>query len=71
MVENPVESNCENNRKNQDALTAILLEGVIVFHAGDIASDHARALFDIALGEILFFAECAKRSPIIMAELFH
>jgi hypothetical protein len=33
---------------------------LVVFHARDIATDQTRALFDVALGEILFFAECAK-----------
>ena len=31
-----------------------------VFHTRDVAPEQARALFDVALGEFLFFAECAK-----------
>jgi hypothetical protein len=31
-----------------------------VFQAGDIAPEQARPLFNVALGEFLFFAECAK-----------
>ncbi len=34
--------------------------GVTVFHARDIASEESGSLFDCALGEFLFFAECAK-----------
>jgi hypothetical protein len=41
-----------------------------VFHTGDIAPDQARALFDVALREILFFAECAKAVAIIIRGLF-
>jgi hypothetical protein len=33
---------------------------VVVFYARDVASEQARSLFDVALGEILFFAERAK-----------
>jgi hypothetical protein len=31
-----------------------------IFHAGNVTAEQARTLFDVALGEFLFFAECAK-----------
>jgi hypothetical protein len=31
-----------------------------IFHARDVAAKQAGTLFDVALGEFLFFAECAK-----------
>src|SRR5260370_35066902 len=34
--------------------------GMAVFYAGDITTEETGALLDVALGEFLFFAECAK-----------
>jgi hypothetical protein len=31
-----------------------------IFDAGNVATKQAGSLFDVALGEFLFFAECAK-----------
>ena len=31
-----------------------------IFNAGNVAAKQPRSLFDVALGEFLFFAECAK-----------
>ncbi len=33
---------------------------VAIFNAGNVTTKQARSLFDVALGEFLFFAECAK-----------
>jgi len=35
-------------------------DGMTIFHARDVAAKQAGTLFDVALGEFLFFAECAK-----------
>src|SRR5437899_6809385 len=31
-----------------------------IFYAGNVTTKQSRSLFDVALGEFLFFAECAK-----------
>jgi hypothetical protein len=31
-----------------------------IFHAGNVTAKQTGTLFDVALGEFLFFAECAK-----------
>jgi hypothetical protein len=31
-----------------------------IFDAGDIAAEQSGALFDVPLGKLLFFAQCAK-----------
>jgi hypothetical protein len=33
---------------------------MIIFDAGNVRANKARPLFNVALGEFLFFAECAK-----------
>src|SRR5260221_14305152 len=33
---------------------------VAIFYAGNVTTKQSRSLFDVALGEFLFFAECAK-----------
>src|SRR5258707_3624602 len=35
-------------------------DSMAVFYAGNVATKQTRSLFDVALGEFLFFAECAK-----------
>src|SRR6266436_5115593 len=34
--------------------------GMPILNAGNVAAKQAAALFDVSLGEFLFFAECAK-----------
>src|SRR5712692_6766086 len=36
-------------------------DSMTIFYAGNVATKKAGALFDVALGEFLFFAECAKK----------
>jgi hypothetical protein len=35
-------------------------DSVAILNAGDVAAKQVSKLFDVALGEFLFFAECAK-----------
>src|SRR5260370_35824166 len=35
-------------------------DGMTILNAGNVATKQSRSLFDGALGEVLFFAECAK-----------
>ena len=35
-------------------------DSVAIFYAGNVATKQARSFFDVALGEFLIFAECAK-----------
>src|SRR5882762_7031822 len=35
-------------------------DGMTILYAGNVTTKQTRSLFDVALGEFLFFAECAK-----------
>src|SRR5712664_1583030 len=35
-------------------------DSVAILNAGNVTTEQSRSLFDVALGEFLFFAECAK-----------